>query len=29
MFNLTHARRPVDEILDELAGDVLPLFHRD
>lgn len=29
MFNLTDTRRPIDEILEELARDVLPLFHRD
>lgn len=29
MFNLVDTRRPVDHILDELARDVLPLFHRD
>jgi luciferase-type oxidoreductase len=29
MFNLTATRRPVSEILEELARDVLPLFHRD
>lgn len=29
MFNLTDTRRPVAEVLEELARDVLPLFHRD
>lgn len=29
MFNPTETRRPVEDILEELARDVLPLFHRD
>jgi len=29
MLNLTATRRPVEDILEELAQDVLPLFHRD
>jgi luciferase-type oxidoreductase len=29
MFNLTDTGRPVGDILEELAQEVLPLFHRD
>jgi len=29
MFNLTETGRPVDQVLEELGRDVLPLFHRD
>ena len=28
MFNLTATRRPISEILEELAQEILPLFHR-